>query len=345
MQWTRSTALDETQPMTVPHFDPSDVTHRMVDAHGTRIHLAEMGSGPLVLFVHGFPESWYSWRYQLPAVADAGYRAVAMDVRGYGRSSAPIEIDEYRMVRHVADNVGVVEALGETDAVIIGHDWGSPIAANTALLRPDRFRALGLLSVPYSPRSDTNPLDGFRALAGDEEFYIEYFQAPGRVEAEIEADLARWLLGFYFSASGDVPPRERGTGNMSLIPPGAKMIDRFQWPETMPAWLSDTDFAFYLEEFERTGLRGGLNRYRNMVADWHDLAYMHLAPIRQPALFIGGEKDGPTMWGAAAISRFDQNLPGCTKSVIVPGAGHWVQQEAAEIVNTELLEFLARLDG
>lgn len=329
---------------TTPRFDPSDVRHHVVDALGTRIHVAEMGEGPLVLFVHGFPESWYSWRHQLPAVAAAGFRAAAIDVRGYGRSASPRPVEEYRMVRHVADNVGVVRALGEATAVIVGHDWGSPIAWNTALMRPDVFTGLALLSVPYKPRGSISPTDAFRMMGGEEEFYIEYFQQVGRAEAEIEADLARWILGFYYSASGDAPPMVPGNGTMATVAPGGKLSDRFRWPDdSMPAWLTETDFDFYRNEFERTGITGGLNRYRNAQRDWHDLAFLDGAPIRQPSLFIGGEKDGPTIWGAGAIARFTETMPNLRSSVIVPGSGHWVQQEAAEQVNAELVPFLQSL--
>ncbi|HAZ56309.1 MAG TPA: epoxide hydrolase, partial [Acidimicrobiaceae bacterium] len=163
-----------------------------VDAHGTRIHVAEVGEGPMVLFVHGFPESWYSWRHQLPAVAAAGYRAVAIDVRGYGSSECPSEVDAYRLVNLVGDCVGVVEALGEAGAVIVGHDWGSPIASTAALLRPEVFRAVALLSVAYTPPNEFRPTDVFRMMGGDDTFYIEYFQEPGVAEAEIGTDPARW---------------------------------------------------------------------------------------------------------------------------------------------------------
>ena len=169
-----------------------------VDAHGMRIHVAEVGEGPLVLFIHGFPESWYSWRHQLVALAAAGYRAAAIDVRGYGSSEAPEEVEAYRIIHLAGDCVGVVEALGESTAVIVGHDWGSPIAAAAARLRPDVFTAVALLSVTYEPRNEHRPSEVFRAIGGDEEFYIEYFQEPGRAEAEIAEDPARWLEGFYY---------------------------------------------------------------------------------------------------------------------------------------------------
>lgn len=314
-----------------------------MSANGLRIHLVEQGEGPLVLLVHGFPESWYSWRYQLPALAEAGFRAVAIDVRGYGRSSKPAAIDEYRVIKHAADNVGVVEALGEERAVIIGHDWGSPIAWNTVLLRPDMFHGLGLLSVPYSPRGSTRPLDAMRILAGEDEFYIEYFQEPGRAEAEIEADVRSWLLGFYFTASGDAPPPESGT--MATVAPGGKLRDRFTLPDEVPGWLSEDDLEFYVGEFERTGFTGPLNRYRNVTRDWEDLAAFSGVPIDVPALFIGGERDGPTVWGGGAISRFGQTLPQLHGQHILPGCGHWVQQERAAEVNAILVDFVRAVVG
>ena len=174
-----------------------------IDSFGVRIHVAEVGDGPLVLFVHGFPESWYSWRHQLLAVAQAGWRAVAIDVRGYGSSEIPKAIDAYRLIHLAGDCVGVVEALGESSSVIVGHDWGSPIAATAARLRPDVFTSVALLSVAYEPRNEYRPSEIFNAMGDKEEFYIEYFQEPGRAEAEIAKNPAKWLEGFYFSASGD----------------------------------------------------------------------------------------------------------------------------------------------
>lgn len=320
-----------------------ELKHHIVSANNIRIHLVEAGAGPLVLMVHGFPESWYSWRHQLHALADAGYHAVAIDVRGYGRSSSPAAIDEYRMMKHVADNLGVVEALGETRAIIIGHDWGAPIAANSALLRPDVFHALALLSVPYSPRGKRRPSEAFRLMGGKEEFYIEYFQQPGRAESEIEPDVHGWLLGFYHGASGDAPPTKDGT-SMATIPPGGKMRDRLTLPERLPAWLTAEDLNFYVGEFERTGLTGGLNRYRNVDRDWEDLAAFAGQPIGVPSLFIGGEKDGPTRWGSAAIANFNKTLPALRGSHILSGCGHWVQQERLREVNELLLKFLGELD-
>jgi pimeloyl-ACP methyl ester carboxylesterase len=317
--------------------------HRIVNARGTRIHLVEEGDGPLVLLVHGFPESWYSWRHQIPVLAAAGYRAAAIDVRGYGRSSKPLEVEAYGMVHHVDDNLGVVEALGADTAVVVGHDWGSPIAANSALMHPDVFTGVALLSVAYSPPGGgRRPTEAFAAMGGEEEFYINYFQEPGRAEAEIESDVRGWLVGFYVAASGDAT-RPADGGTMATVRPGGMLCDRFVVPDRLPAWLTEEDVDFYAAEFERTGFRGPLNRYRNVDRDWEDLQSWRDQPIKVPSLFIGGERDGPTIWGARAISRFGETLPGLRGSHILPGCGHWLQQERAEDVNRLLTEWLGSL--
>ncbi|MFV0307505.1 MAG: alpha/beta fold hydrolase [Desertimonas sp.] len=314
-----------------------------VDAGGTRIHYVEAGEGPLVLLVHGFPESWYSWRHQLPALANAGYRAVAIDVRGYGRSAKPPAVEDYRMVRLVADNVAVVRALGEEQAVIVGHDWGAPIAWTSALLRPDVFRAVAGLSVPFSPPGEIRPLAAMRAMGGAEEFYIEYFQQPGRAEAEIEADVRGWLRGFMFTASGDAPPPDPSVGTVATVAAGGQMRDRFHQPAVLPGWLSEADVDVYTDELERSGFAGPLNRYRNVERDWEDLAAWRGAAIGVPALFIGGDRDGPTVWGAPAIAAFHQTLPHLHRSTILSGCGHWTQQERPDDVNEALVDFLGSL--
>ena len=309
----------------------------------------EEGSGPLVLFVHGFPESWYSWRHQLPVVADAGFRAVAIDVRGYGRSSAPFDVEAYGMLQHVSDNLGVVEALagGGAPAIIVGHDWGAPIAANSALLRPDIFAAVAMLSVPYSPPGVRRPTDAFAEmgnLAGlGEEFYINYFQEPGRAEREIEIDVRSWLLGFYVAASAQGVRSASEKGSIATVARGTMLRDRFPDTGVLPDWLTEDDLEFYAGEFERTGFRGALNRYRNVDRDWQDLQPWRGAPITVPSLFIGGEYDGPTRWGNRAISRFPDTLPGLRGNHILPGCGHWVQQERADEVNRLLVDWLTSL--
>jgi epoxide hydrolase A/B len=324
------------QPAAVAEF-----THRVILSPTGRVHLVEQGSGPLVLLVHGFPESWYSWRHQLPALAAAGYRAVAVDVRGYGRSSKPDDVAAYRMLTLVEDNVAVVHALGEQTAVIVGHDWGATIAASSALVRPDVFRAVGLLSVPYAPRGGPRPSEVFAQLGGDEEFYVSYFQEPGRAEAEIEPDVRGWLAGFYAAVSADTMP-SAGAPDPHFVAPGGMLRDRFP-TDRLPAWLSADDLDVYAAEFERTGLTGALNRYRNMDRDWEDLADFDGSPITQPSLFIGGALDASTTWMADAIQAYPVTLPGLVSSHVLDGCGHWIQQERQKDVNEILTDWLASL--
>ncbi|MFF0306710.1 alpha/beta fold hydrolase [Streptosporangium sp. NPDC004379] len=318
-----------------------EITHRSVSSPGGRIHIAEQGTGPLVLLVHGFPETWYSWRHQMPALAAAGYRAVAIDVRGYGRSSAPAATDAYRMLDLVEDGVSVVHALGEETAVVVGHDWGATIAATSALLRPEVFRAVGLLSVPYTPPGGPRPSDVFARLGGDEEFYVSYFQEPGRAEAEIEPDVRGWLAGFYAALSADTMPAS-GAPDPHFLGRGGTLRDRFP-AGRLPAWLGERDLDVYAGEFERTGMTGALNRYRNMDRDWEDLAAFEGAPVTQPSLFVGGALDASTTWLADAIEAYPVTLPGLLSCHLLDGCGHWVQQERPAEVNRLLTDWLAAL--
>lgn len=320
-----------------------DVTHRLVPGPAGRIHLVEQGTGPLVLLVHGFPESWYSWRHQLPALAAAGYLAVAVDVRGYGRSSKPEDVSAYRMLDLVEDAVAVVHALGERSAVIVGHDWGAGIAAHSALLRPDVFRAVGLLSVPYAPRGGPRPGEIFAGMGGDEEFYVSYFQRPGRAEAEIEPDVRGWLAGFYAAFSADTMPAP-GTPDPHFVSrAGGTLRERFPATAGLPAWLGEDELDVYAGEFERTGLTAALNRYRNMDRDWEDMAPFDGAPLTQPSLFLGGALDASTTWLSDAIAAYPTTLPGLRGSHILEGCGHWIQQERPAEVNQHLTEWLAGL--
>jgi pimeloyl-ACP methyl ester carboxylesterase len=282
-------------------------------------------------------------------MAEAGFRAVAIDVRGYGRSSAPLEVEAYGMLQHVSDNLGVVEGLTGRDspAIIIGHDWGAPIAAHSALLRPDIFTSVAMLSVPYSPPGRRRPTEVFaergRQAGPEEEFYINYFQEQGRAEREAEIDVRSWLLGFYVAVSGDGVRSASDGGSIATVTRGTMLRDRFPATNQLPDWLTEDDLEFYVEEFERTGFRGALNRYRNVDRDWEDLQPWRGAPIRVPSLFIGGERDGPTMWGAGAIARFPDTLPNLRGSHILPGCGHWVQQERTDEVNRLLVDWLKSL--
>jgi pimeloyl-ACP methyl ester carboxylesterase len=301
--------------------------------------VVEQGEGPLVLLIHGFPETSYAWRHQLPALAGAGYRAVALDVRGYGRSSKPASVEDYRMVELVGDAAGLVRALGTDTAAVIGHDWGSLIAANAALLEPDTFTAVATLSAPYTPRGGPRPSEIFARAGGDAEFYISYFQQPGRAEAEIEPDVRGWLRGCYASLSGDTMPSE-GTSHVFYIPPGSRMRDRFVSGAELPAWLHGHDLDICVEEFERTGFTGALNRYRNVDRDWEDLAAYDGAGITQPSLFIGGALEGSATSIQNVLDSFPKTMPGLVGSHLMAGCGHWVQQERPAEVNEILVDWL-----
>jgi pimeloyl-ACP methyl ester carboxylesterase len=323
----------------------TEIRHGETSSGDVRIHYAEAGpeSGPVVLLVHGFPELAFSWRHQLPALAGAGYRAVALDVRGYGRSGKPAAIEAYRMVLHVADNVALAGHLGAERVVVVGHDWGSPIASSSALLRPDLFDAVALLSVPYNPPPRRRPTEAFAEMVGPEhDFYINYFQEAGKVEDESEQDLRRWLAAFYYGAAYEGASSGAGA-SLGVIPKGARMVDRLPEAPGELDWLPARDFEVYVAEFERTGLRGGLNRYRNIDRDAEDLAAWRDRPLEVPALFIGGDHDGPTRWGARAIADFPRTLPQLCGNHLLERCGHWVQQEQPEEVNRLLLDFLAEV--
>ena len=315
----------------------TEIKHRTIETNGIRMHIAEQGEGPLVLLLHGFPESWYSWRHQLPALAEAGFHAVAPDVRGYGRTDAPEPIDAYTMKNHVADAVGVLDALGEETAVVIGHDWGAPMAWNCTILEPDRFRAVAGLSVPFLPRGAAPPVQTMKKLFGERFFYIIYFQEPGVAEAELEADVRRSIRMFMYAASGDAP---EGWATEQK-PATAKFLEGMPEPDELPAWLTEEDLDYYTAEFERTGFRGGLNRYRNMDRDWEELPQLAGAKVQQPALFISGERDGVRSFTNA--DAMQEHMPNLREMVTLPGCGHWTQQERPAEVNEELIAFLRDL--
>jgi len=304
------------------------------------MHIAEAGTGPLVIFCHGWPESWYAWRHQLSALADAGYHAIAPDQRGYGQTDKPEAIDQYTQLHMVGDIVGLLDALGEETAVIVGHDWGAPVAWNSALLRPDRFPAVVGMSVPYGPRGDFKPTDMLKAVYGDNFFYILYFQEPGKAEKELEADVRKTMRTLMFSASGDLVP----TADMATPrPKTGTFLETMQDPATLPAWLSEKDLDFFEGEFKRAGFRGGLNWYRNIDRNWEMMAAWRNAKVTVPALFITGEKD--PVRGFAPEATIRQNVPNLKDLVLIPGAGHWVQQERPDEVNAALLAFLRGLQA
>ncbi len=318
------------------------VQHRVVETNGIRMHVAEQGGGPLVLLCHGFPESWYSWRHQLAALAAAGYHAVAPDMRGYGGTDRPAEVARYTLLHHVGDMVGLLEALGAETAVIVGHDWGAPVAWHAALLRPDRFRAVAALSVPFSPRGSRRPTELLRQAAGDGFMYMLYFQTPGVAEAELERDVRATLRRVLHAASGEAAD-DRAWRMFS--PARRTLLEGLADPPALPAWLTPADLDVYVAEFERTGFAGGLAWYRAMDLSWELLAPYHRAIVTRPALFVAGERDLVLVSRPGAVEQMARTVPALTKAVLLPGCGHWTQQERPAEVNAELLAFLAGLDA
>jgi pimeloyl-ACP methyl ester carboxylesterase len=314
---------------------------REIALDSVTLRVAEQGSGPLVLLVHGWPECHRSWRHQIVALAEAGYRVVAPDLRGFGGSSCPAAIDDYSILHLVGDMVGLVAALGETRAVIVGHDWGAPVAWNAALLRPDIFHAVAGLSVPFSPRNRGPVTEIFRKI-GMARFYMMYFQQVGPAEAEFEADIPATLRRILWAASGEMPD------DLALSPDvedGKGFLARLPDPAGLPGFVAEEDFAVMVESYRRTGFGPGLNLYRNLDRNWTLLAPWHLMPVTVPSLFIAGSRDttirNPA--GQAALGRLRDALPGLRALHLIDGAGHWIQQERPREVNDALLTFLDSL--
>jgi pimeloyl-ACP methyl ester carboxylesterase len=325
----------------------SQVQHRIVETNGIRMHLAEQGAGPLVVLCHGFPESWYSWRHQLPALAQAGFRAVAPDMRGYGQTDAPAEIDRYTLPHLVGDMVGLLDALGAESAVIAGHDWGAPVAWHAALMRPDRFRAVIGLSVPFRPRGAVRPT-AVMPQTDDAVFYQLYFQTPGVAEKELEGDVHLTIRRLLYWASGDGPVGDLITSNrdaVGMVPRRGGFLSGTGDPKALPPWLTKADVEFFAGEFTRTGFRGGLSWYRNIDRNWELLAPFAGARVTVPALYVAGNRDLVVAFRGMdqLIPNLSKFVPQLRKALMLPGCGHWTQQERPEEVNAAILDFLGGL--
>jgi pimeloyl-ACP methyl ester carboxylesterase len=284
------------------------------------LHVTEAGEGPLIVLCHGFPELAFSWRHQIPALVDAGYRVIAPDMRGYGGSSRPAAVEAYDVIELCGDMYGLLDQLGEQEAVFVGHDWGANVVWWLAAIHPQRVRAVAGLSVPFVPRAPAAPIPIMREHLG-EDFYIVWFQQPGVADAELARDVRRTLT----------------TSRQWTA----------QWAEqdgsstTRPEWLSEQELQVYVDAFERTGFTGGLNWYRNIDRNWEITAPYEGRRIDRPALFLTGELDPVrNFMPAEAMEGWVTDL---REQIVVPGAGHWVQQQAAEQVNAALLGFLSSL--
>ena len=318
---------------------------RIATAHGVSLSALVAGHqrDPLLVLVHGWPDLALGWRYQMQPLAAAGFQVCAIDVRGYGDSDRPDPVEAYAMTELMQDVVGVINALGAEDAVLVGHDWGAPIVWHTALFHPERVRAVAGLSVPYFPRAGLPPLALWHRYYTDKDlfFYQVYFQEEGLAEAAFEADVAASLGKVLWSISGAAV--EAGA-SWPQLPAGASMLEHLSPPsdEQRPAWMSGADFARRVETFERTGFRGSLNRYRNIDRDYHDWPDYGVLKIRQPSAFIAGALDAVRRFspGHDVYATADALLDDCRGATLIDGAGHWVQLEAPEAVNSALLDFL-----
>lgn len=325
----------------------ADVRHRTVEANGIRMQVAEQGKGPVVLLCHGFPETAYAWRHQLPALAEAGYRAVAPDLRGYGGTDCPAGIDAYTLFHLVGDMVGLLDALKVPRAVIAGNDWGATLAWQAALMRPDRFRGVAAMGVPMMGPPPRRPTELFPGTP-DALFYTLYFQAPGVAEEELERDVPTTLRKVLWAASGDAGPRAPGDGTpnpFGMVSRRAGLLGPLPWPKRLPPWLTEMDLDEFSAAFEGSGFAGGLNFYRNLDRNWELQGSLRGMRIEIPALYLAGERDpGLAMPGMRQIiDAMPALVPRLTASRIIEGGGHWIQQEKPDEVNALLIEFLRAL--
>lgn len=317
------------------------VKFETIRAGDVAIRVAVAGEGPLVLYVHGFPESWYSWRHQIKPTVDAGFKFAAVDVTGYGGSDNPHPVERYSMENLTRDIANVARAMSpDKKVIIVGHDWGAPISWNTALLYPDTVKAVGCMSVPYTPPGDRMFLDVIHDIftRRGKFFYQVYFQEEGVAEAELEANTRDSLRRFYYALSGDAP---EGTWPLDKVD-GDPLLYRLPDPDPFPAWMSEEVLDYYEAEFRKSGFRGPLNRYRNHQRDFDFLSALPDKKIYQPALFIGGTSD----LAIKIMPNFDPmeamapHVPNLEVGVMLEGCGHWTQQERPDEVNEHLIPWL-----
>jgi pimeloyl-ACP methyl ester carboxylesterase len=318
-----------------------EVTHRMIETNGLRLHVAEQGEGPLVILCHGFPECWYSWRHQLPALAKAGFRAVAPDLRGYGLSDRPEGVDKYTILDDIGDIVGLVDALGARQAVIAGHDIGAAIAWQTALLRPDRFRAVIALSPPFRSRGfgDAGPPTTLMPRTEDAVFYQLFFQNPA-AEAGLGRDLRLTFRSQFYALSGDRPPSAAGGFPAGMVSrKGAVLTD----PPSLPAWITESDIDVYVKQYARSGFFGPLAWWRNIDRGWELMAPFAGTAVAVPALYMAGDRDFVAGVFSEDIAKQSAFVPKLRPPVMLPGCGHWTQQERAPEVSAAMIDFLRSL--
>ncbi|WP_242894757.1 alpha/beta fold hydrolase [Actinomadura litoris] len=318
------------------------ITQHTVTVNGIAMHVTEAGEGSAVVLLHGFPELAFSWRHQMTALAEAGYRAIAPDIRGHGRTDAPVEVEAYGMRTMMADITGLMDALEVSEAVVVGHDQGALLAWALAEAHPERVRAIIALGVPYHPKPPM-PLTQMLAEHNPGKFnVVSYFQQPRIPEQELEADVRATLLRVFAAQSGDAEP-DLVPRWLTGTPAGAGFLDALPMPDRLPYWLKEDDLDYYTAEYERTGFTGTLNRYRSLDADWFDLPELGTGTITRPALYITGDMDSAYRLGT--LEPMKARLTDLRSIVILPGCGHWTQQERPHAVKDQLIAFLNGLDG
>ncbi|WP_067840310.1 alpha/beta fold hydrolase [Nocardia lijiangensis] len=311
----------------------TDLRHHYVEVNRIRLHCVEAGEGPTVILCHGFPELWYSWRHQLPALAQAGYRAIALDMRGHGESDAPANIEDYDVCRTVGDVIGLMDELGIGRAAFVGHDAGTLTAYTAALMRPDRVRGVMGLSVPYIPRGPLSILESFDG-AVPPGFYMVYFQEPGRAERDLERDVTESLRRIVYANSGENPH----VPFLMTVPEGGTLIDVLPAPAGAIGFLSDADLDVYATAYSRSGFRGGLNGYRVFHRNWELTAPWNGAALPVPCGYVGGTADT-----VLHFPGFRAAAEAMGTATFLDGAGHWIQAERPDEVNAALLSFLGSL--
>jgi pimeloyl-ACP methyl ester carboxylesterase len=317
----------------------SEFTHLTVATNGIDMHVAECGEGKPVVFVHGFPELWRSWRKQMPVVAEAGYRAVAPDMRGYGRTTAPTQVESYDIHQLTGDLCGLLDDLGVEKSFFVGHDWGAAVVWFMSLLHPDRVEAFVNISVPYQSRLGERPTDRMKRTFGDTFFYILYFQEVGPADTELARDVRTLVRRFAWSLSG--PAASQRALNIRKVGEGG-FLDFLSEPPAPMQWFTDEDIDYFTQEFSRTGYFGPLSWYRNIDRNWETTPQLDGAQPQHRVLFVAGSNDPVIRMQSPEAMR--TSVPNLEDIVIVEGAGHWIHLEDPQPVNDAILGFLKTVD-
>jgi pimeloyl-ACP methyl ester carboxylesterase len=321
-----------------PGLDPALVRRRTVSRDGVDISVLDAGEGFPVVLAHGFPELSYSWRHQIAALAAAGCRVLVPDQRGYGLSSRPADLHDYDIEHLSGDLLALLDDIGEERAVFVGHDWGSLVVWQLALLAPERVAGVVGMSVPFVPRAPMPPTQLMRQVIGDSFFYILYFQEPGVADAELGRDpaetMTRMLAGLRMEPGAEADL----ASSAALAGDGRGFVERLPEVDGLPDWLRQDELDHYIAEFSRTGFTGGINWYRNLDRNWELTAHVAGDKVTQPSLFVGGAQDPVLLMSPPSVGH--AWLADHRGDVLVEGAGHWVQQEKPDEVNAALIEFV-----